>query len=131
MTRLGLAALVALMLLPGCAAVTGVATGAFTGAVDLPAETYRVHRETFHRYPYLFGLNVFFVGPVGFAGGPVAGLIKGASLDVQCAIELMDYHEVFHTYRPASIWRPWTFYWPVKAATQENSKGKEAAPPAK
>jgi len=108
-----LAAFVGLALLPGCATVTGVATGAFTGAIDAPAETYRQNREAFLAYPALFGLDALFIGPVGFATGPAFGLIKGASLDVQCAVGLMSYEQVFHSYGRASIWRPWTLRWPA------------------
>jgi hypothetical protein len=109
-----LAAFVGLALFPGCATITGVATGAFTGAVDAPAEAYRQNREAFLKYPALFGLDVLFLGPVGFASGPAFGLVKGVSLDVQCAIGLMSYGPVFHSYGPASIWRPWTLRWQAR-----------------
>ena len=118
-----LAAFVGLALLPGCATLTGVATGAFTGAVDAPAEAYRQNREAFLKYPALFGLDALFIGPVGFVSGPGFGLVKGASLDVQCAIGLMDYPQVFNSYGPASIWRPWTLQWPAhRPAPPEENK---------
>ncbi len=73
----------ALMVCSGCASLTGLVTGAFTGAVDLPAETYRQNRLAFEQNPMLFGLDVFVVAPCGIVGGPVVGLVKGASLDVE------------------------------------------------
>jgi len=46
------AALTGLVLLsPGCATLTGLVTGAFTGAVDAPAQVYRYHHATFDYHP--------------------------------------------------------------------------------
>lgn len=123
-----LAAIVGLSLLPGCATVTGVATGAFTSAVDAPAEAYRQNREAFIKYPALFGLDAIFIGPAGFVSGPAFGLVKGASLDVQCAIGLMDYEQVFHTYDQASIWRPWTLRWQAHTPTPPGDNPAEEMP---
>jgi len=99
----------------GCATVTGTLTGAFTGAVDLPAETYRHNRETFHEYPIVFGLDALILGPVGVVTGPVMGLAKGVALDVQWCAGQVNYGDVFGGYGPTSIWRPHTLQWPSKA----------------
>ena len=104
----------ALMVCSGCASLTGLITGAFTGAVDLPAETYRQNRLAFEQNPMLFGLDVFVVAPCGIVGGPVVGFVKGASLDVEWVTGKIGYGVVFDTYRDASIWRPWTIYWPSR-----------------
>ena len=101
----------ALLACSGCAGITGLVTGAFTGAVDLPAETYRQNQLAFEHNPMLFGVDVLVVGPCGVAGGPVVGLVKGLSLDVQWVCGWMRYGQVFGTYKEASIWRPWTICW--------------------
>lgn len=110
----------ALFVFSGCAMITGTATGAFTGGVDAPAETYRAKRAEFDEFPMLHGLNALFMGPVGVVTGPVLGLVKGLSLDIQWTIGQVDYAEVFGSYGQASIWRPWTFQWPIK--TEENNR---------
>ena len=102
-----------LMVCSGCASLTGLVTGAFTGAVDLPAETYRQNRVAFEQNPMLYGLDVFVVAPCGIVGGPVVGLVKGVSLDVEWVCGKIGYGQVFDSYRDASIWRPWTIYWPA------------------
>lgn len=108
--------LAVMMLAGGCATVTGTVTGALTGAVDAPAETYRHNREAFEREPMLFGLNAVGMGAVGIVTGPIFGLGKGLSLDVQCLIGQMDYGTVFWSYDKPSIWRPHTVRWPSKKA---------------
>jgi hypothetical protein len=95
----------------GCAGITGLVTGAFTGAVDLPAETYRQNQLAFEHNPMLYGLDVLVVAPCGLVGGPVIGFCKGLSLDVEWICGWMRYGQVFGTYREASIWRPWTIKW--------------------
>jgi len=97
--------------LSGCATIAGTATGLYTGAFDLPAETYRHNQEAFEEHPILFAPDVLVLGPVGAALGPVFGLAKGVALDVQWARYEVDYDEVFGTYSPASIWRPYTLDW--------------------
>src|SRR5438445_375015 len=67
----------------GCATLAGLTTGAFTGAVDAPAEVYRHHRGEFDRNPIYHGFNVAFFVPLGIIVGPLAGMGKGLSLDVQ------------------------------------------------
>ena len=95
----------------GCATITGTVTGAFTGIVDAPAETYRNNTYMFEKEPTLFGWDAVIVGPVGFFTGPFFGFIKGASLDVQWVIGKIGYDEVFGTYGCSSIWRPHTIWW--------------------
>jgi hypothetical protein len=102
----------------GCATVTGTVTGALTGAVDAPAETYRHNREAFEKEPMLFGVNALGMGAVGIVTGPVFGLGKGLSLDVQCLIGQMDYRTVFRSYDEPSIWRPHTVHWSPKEDTR-------------
>ena len=100
--------------LSGCATVTGTVTGAFTNAVDAPAENYRANRADFDEYPILHAPNAIVLGLVGVVTGPVFGFGKGLGLDIQWVIGQMDYSDVFGTYGPASIWRPFTFQWPSK-----------------
>ena len=115
MKTLGAVALVfALVACSGCAMITGVVTGPFTGAVDLPREAYFQHTQSFYENPMLFGLDALIVGPCGIVVGPVAGLVKGASLDVEWVCGKVDYSEVFGTCNEASIWRPCTICWPSK-----------------
>jgi len=95
----------------GCAGITGLVTGAFTGAVDLPAETYRHNQLAFEHNPMLYGLDCLIVAPLGIAGGPVVGLCKGLSLDVEWVCGWMRYDQAFGTYKEASVWRPWTIHW--------------------
>ena len=102
----------------GCATATGTVSGALTGAVDAPAETYRNNKEAFEKEPMLFGVNALGMGIVGIATGPVFGLGKGLSLDVQTLIGQMNYNEVFLTYNEASVWRPHTVHWPSKEKTR-------------
>ncbi len=100
-----------LLLCSGCAGITGLVTGAFTGAVDLPAETYRQNQLAFEQNPILYGVDALVVGPCGLAGGPLVGFCKGLSLDVEWVCGWMNYGLVFGTYKEASIWRPWTINW--------------------
>ena len=110
---LRLAALLLLLLVAvsGCATITGTATGAFTGAVDLPAETYRANCEAFKKWGILHGLNVLVLGPIGLGTGPIFGFVKGLSIDVQWLVGHLDYGDAFGTYGPESVWRPHTFKW--------------------
>jgi hypothetical protein len=113
-----------LMACSGCAMITGTVTGAFTGAVDLPAETYRQNRLAFEQHPMLYGVDCLIVAPCGIVGGPVVGLVKGVSLDIEWVCGKMGYGVVFGSYREASIWRPWTINWsspaPVNVANPPN-----------
>lgn len=99
--------------LSGCAMLTGTATGAFTGAVDLPAETYRQNCQAFVSHPILYSLDAVVLGPIGLVFGPVFGMGKGLALDIQWVIGQVYYGDVFGTYGPTSIWRPYTLRWPV------------------
>ncbi len=105
---------VLLMYNTGCATVTGAATGLPTGTIDAPAETYRHNRQAFDNYPFLHGLNVLVMAPVGAVTGPVWGFGKGIALDVQCAIGHQKYENVFKSYDNPSIWRPYTLQWDTK-----------------
>lgn len=97
---------------PGCAALTGMVTGAFTGAVDAPAQVYRCHRPYFDHHPIYWPFNVVFFVPVGIAAGPIVGFGKGLALDIQWAfLDQVSYGRVFGTYRESSVWRPYTIHW--------------------
>ena len=118
MRTLFIALLIPGMLLPmGCATVTGTVTGAFTGMVDAPAEVYRHNRAYFAENPMMYAPNVLLVGTFGLVAGPIVGFIKGVSLDVQWKVGHITYGEVFGTYGPASIWRPFTGFWPTTPQT--------------
>jgi hypothetical protein len=68
----------------------------------------------FADYPILFSVDALVMGPLGFVTGPLFGFGKGLALDIQWVINQVDYSEVFASYRPTSIWRPFTLAWPVK-----------------
>jgi hypothetical protein len=96
----------------GCAAFTGLVTGAFTGAVDAPAEVYRTHRGEFTRNPIYWPFSLFFFVPLGIAVGPLAGFGKGLAIDVESVIlDKTTYGEAFGTYKEPSVWRPYTLHW--------------------
>lgn len=96
----------------GCATLTGLVTGAFTGAVDAPAQVYRYHRSYFDRNPIYWPFNVFLFVPVGIAAGPIVGFGKGLALDIQWAfLDQVSYGRVFGSYRESSVWRPYTIHW--------------------
>ena len=106
----------------GCAMIAGTATGAATGMIDAPAETYRHNTEAFENNPILFGLNALVMGPIGIVTGPVFGFGKGLSLDIQCAIGQVDYEDVFRTYSRRSIWRPHSLGWTPKYGTTSSER---------
>ncbi|MGE0711952.1 MAG: hypothetical protein AB7N76_03310 [Planctomycetota bacterium] len=97
----------------GCATMTGLLTGAFTGAVDAPAQIYRLNRSTFDYHPEYWIFNILFFVPVGLAAGPLAGLCKGAAIDIQWAFldRPVSYGTAFTTYERPSVWRPYTIHW--------------------
>src|SRR5689334_12766714 len=96
---LGLALAVSLALgaAPGCAALPGLLTGGFTGAVDAPMQVYRHHRTFFERNPIYWTFNVIFIGPLGVAAGPIVGFAKGLSLDIEWLLNEIGYQRVFTT----------------------------------
>jgi hypothetical protein len=101
-----------MVLAPGCATITGLFSGAFTGAVDAPAQIYRHNRSTFDYHPEYWIFNILFFVPVGLVAGPIAGMAKGAALDIQWAfLDQASYGKAFGTYRKSSIWRPYTIHW--------------------
>lgn len=101
-----------MVLAPGCATITGLLSGAFTGAVDAPAQVYRYNRSTFDYHPEYWIFNILFFVPVGLVAGPLAGMAKGAALDIQWAfLDQASYGKAFGTYRKSSIWRPYTIHW--------------------
>lgn len=106
---LGAALFATAALLPSCATVTGVATGAFTGFVDLPNEIIAENELR----PDAGGTWVvaMFAAPVGFALGPAFGFVKGVGIDVNAAIGNVSRSEAFGTYERVSIWRPYSFDW--------------------
>lgn len=95
----------------GCATVTGLVTGPFTGAADLPLEVYRHKKREFDRTPLYWAPNVLVFAPLGLAAGPVLGLAKGIALDVQWLLGKMNYGQAFGTFRRPSIWRPFMPFW--------------------
>ena len=111
--RTVLCCLLVALLLSGCAGITGLATGVFTGAVDLPAEMYRHNQKMFEKHPVLYGLDALVLGPLGMVTGPLLGFGKGVALDVQWLADHITYGEAFGTYGEASVWRPHTLRWPT------------------
>ena len=96
----------------GCATFTGLLTGAFTGCIDAPAQVYRYNRASFKYHPEYWIFNVLLFFPLGLATGPLAGMVKGAALDIQWAfLDDVTYTKAFMTYRRPSIWRPFTIHW--------------------
>ena len=95
----------------GCAAMTGLVTGAFAGAVDAPAQVYRTHRDGFAEDPIYWPLNIFVFVPLGIFFGPLVGFCKGMALDCEWVIGKQTYGPVFGSYEEASIWRPYTIHW--------------------
>lgn len=95
----------------GCAALPGLLTGAFTGAVDAPAQVYRHHRGTFDRHPEYWPFNLILFVPLGIVVGPLAGFSKGIGLDIQWFLNQVSYGKAFGTYKDESIWRPYTIHW--------------------
>lgn len=108
---LTLATLLLLVSSHGCATLTGLVTGAFTGAVDAPAQVYRCNRSDFHQNPIYWPFNIITFVPVGLAVGPLAGMGKGLALDIEWLIDRTSYRKAFGTYREPSIWRPYTIHW--------------------
>jgi hypothetical protein len=100
-----------LTLSPGCAAMTGLVTGAFTGAVDAPAQVYRLNRGEMDHHPEYWVYNVMLAGPIGFATGAIVGFAKGIALDVNWLLGRVRYHRVFTTYKARSVWRPFTIHY--------------------
>jgi hypothetical protein len=116
---LTVALLATICLTSGCATITGTVSGPLTGMIDAPAQTYRANRDVFADYPILFSVDALVMGPFGIVTGPLFGFGKGLSLDIQWVISQVDYSEVFGSYRPTSIWRPFTLIWPTKAPPTE------------
>lgn len=96
---------------PGCAALSGLVTGAFTGAVDAPMQVYRHNRSALDHHPEYWFYNVLVMGPVGFAVGPLAGFAKGLVIDIEWLLNRLRYRKAFVTYKNASVWRPYTIHW--------------------
>ena len=96
---------------PGCATVAGFVSGAFTGAIDAPAQVYRKHRSFMDHHPIYWVFNVLFVAPMGFLFGPLVGAAKGLALDIHLLLGRAHAERVFATYRNASVWRPYTIHW--------------------
>ena len=101
--------LAAVALLPSCATITGTATGAFTGLVDLPNEL--IYKEKLKSNVAETWLIVVLAAPVGFAMGPVFGFVKGFALDVSAVTGAIPVGEEFGTYHRASVWRPYSYDW--------------------
>lgn len=96
---------------PGCAAMTGLVTGSFTGVVDAPAQVYRYHRAEMNHNPVYWAYNILFFGPIGFVTGGIAGFVKGLAIDIQWMTGRIRYHRVYTTYKDYSVWRPFTIHW--------------------
>lgn len=112
-----------LSLAPGCATITGVVTGAPTGLIDAPSQVYYNGKTEFEQHPEFWSVNVLIIAPLGLVLGPVAGLVKGIAADMRCLTGRTDYGEVFGTYGPESVWRPWTFH-----VEQQKKELAESAP---
>lgn len=111
--RLALACLlVAAAPLQGCATVTGVVTGAFTGFVDFPSEVVR--QQQLKTDASSTWAIVIVAAPVGFALGPAFALVKGVALDVSAVSGTLTVGEEFGTYGRASVWRPFSYDWQKK-----------------
>ncbi len=95
----------------GCATVTGLVTGAFTGAVDAPTQVYRNKRALFEADPIYWPLNILVFAPIGMLFGPLVGFAKGVALDVECLQHKQSLGEVFGGYGPQSVWRPYSIHW--------------------
>ena len=91
--------------------MTGLVTGAFTGAVDCPAEIYRHHQLEFLEHPSYWPVNIIVFVPVGIVLGPITGFAKGVALDMEKLLRQTDYGAVFGSYDQVSIWRPYSFGW--------------------
>jgi hypothetical protein len=98
------------VLAPGCATITGIVTGAPTGLVDAPAQLYRHNSDHFDRHPEYWVFNILIVAPLGFAVGPLVGLVKGVAADVRNLTGMNTLGEVYGAYGDPSIWRPYTFH---------------------
>jgi hypothetical protein len=107
LAALSLAAIVS----SGCASMTGLVTGAGTGAVDLPMEVYRHNQRAFDNNPIFWAPNVLILGPVGIVGGPVVGFLKGVALDAEWLLGRENYDAIFDHYDLPSVWRPYTVRW--------------------
>ncbi len=96
-------------LLPGCATITGVVTGAFTGFVDLPSEI--IHKNQLKPDSADTWMVAIFTAPVGFVLGPAFGFVKGIALDVSAVSGALSVGEEFGTYQRVSVWRPYSYNW--------------------
>ena len=102
-------------ILPGCATVTGLTTGAFTGFVDLPNELIRINDfESDEGGTWLLAIVS---APVGFAVGPFYGFVKGVALDVSTLTGAVSLTDQFDSYGRSSIWRPYSRGWADDART--------------
>jgi len=109
---LGAALLATATMLPSCATVTGVATGAFTGFIDLPNEI--IAENQLRADAEGTWIVAMFAAPVGFVLGPAFGLVKGVGVDINTAVGNVSSSEAFGTYERVSIWRPYTFDWDTR-----------------
>jgi hypothetical protein len=125
MRRLALLLIVLLTFTPGCATIVGTSTGAITGMVDLPSETYK-QSETVRDFPVLLPAMVIMTVAIGAGAGPLAGFFKGVSDDVQWVVGWVGYGKVFGTFEKASIWRPWTFS--IEQGRNVNVEEEDEAP---
>ena len=98
----------------GCAGLPAMIAGPFTGAVDAPAQVYRACRPEFNRTPIYWFCNIIVFVPVGIMAGPIAGLVKGVSTDVQWLLDQTTYRRSMTTYRDYSIWRPYMIPWQTR-----------------
>ena len=109
-----------------CATVTGACTGSLTGLVDAPAEVYRHNRQFFDEHPMQWPLNIVVVAPFGFVFGEVAGLVRGSALDVECLLGHEEVGEVFGSYGPNSVWRPYSFRWKARRPPKKAARPTQA-----
>lgn len=117
-----------LYVLTGCASLTGLVTGPFTGAIDAPAQVYRENTQWFDDYPITWSLNVLVISPIGIVLGAPVGFAKGVAIDTQWVIGHIDYGMSFGNYGDASIWRPYTWQWKRKPLPRD-AMGEKPPPP--
>ena len=95
--------------LGGCATITGFATGALTGFVDLPTTVYKTSKHQ-HDDPDFYMASVF-LAPIGMVLGPFNGLVKGFAVDIGWLSGDVKYSDAFLSLEKPSVWRPYQWGW--------------------
>ncbi len=87
----------------------GLATGGFTGFVDLPSTL--VEGENAQADDPDFYAAAAILAPTGLVLGPVMGFFKGLALDFTWITGRVSYGDVYGSYSHASVWRPYAWEW--------------------